>query len=675
MPFASVVLRPGVDVQKTQSLNEAGVSQSQLIRFKDDLIQSYGGWSQFTGLTYSATARDIHPWQELDGDKFLGIGGTNNLSVLLSSINLLSDISPQITTTNPSPAFSISSGSATVTVIDPNIATTTYDTVYFNTPVSIGNVFLSGAYPIVSVLSTGSYTITSGVAASTTIVSSGILPTFALSSGSANVIVTLPNNNYQRVTGLFYPFIAETSAAGQTIGGNYTINSIIDSTQFTINLSAQSSATVTATMNSGNAQLAYYITLGPQQSGGGYGSGGYGLGGYGTGTTVSGSTGSVLTSADWTLDNWGDLLVACPTDGPIFVWGQSLGTVNAQVVQTAPFTNGGVFVAMPQQILVAWRSVQSSSAQDNLMVRWSDQEDYTNWTISNQTLAGAFHLPTGSLVVGGIQGPTVGVISTDVDVWVMQYVGGDAVFNFTRVGTGCGWIGPHAAGSLGGTIYWCGFNNFYRLGATGVESLPCPVWDKIFQNLNVTYQNKVLCAVNSAFDEIAWFYPSLNATECDSYVKMQVTSRGVVWDYGTLSRTAWTDISTLGYPIGIDASGTIWQHESGNAFPGANNPSFQTGWWAITDGHDLAFVDFVIPDFIWGTSAGAKDANISITFFAVDYPGDTPRSYGPYVVTQATEYLSPRIRGRLMSALIQLNNSEFFRIGRIRYRWQPSGQR
>lgn len=687
MPMAAVTLKPGVNTQLTYASNEAGVSVSQLIRYDGGMIETYGGWLPFQGLQSISTVRDLHPFKGITDTKFLGIGATQSLSVYNSDTNLITDITPQTYLSNPTPNFSISSGSVVVTVVDGNSSASIYNTVFFNTPVAIGNLLLNGAYDIVTVLGSSIYTINSSIAASTTILSSGILPIFNTSSGSAIVTVTLPNNNFQQITGLFYDFIAPTTVGGLTIEGPYEVSSIIDSTNFTINATEQASTTATATMNSSLAQLLYYITLGPQPVGGGFGGGGFGDGGFGSGSAATGGTGDPITAEDWTLDNWGGVLLACPKDGPIYVWSEDSGYTNAQVISEAPFFNGGIYVSMPQQILVAWKSCQSTGVQAPLIVRWSDAGDYTNWTVSNQTAAGSFTFPNGSEIRGGLQSGTQGIIWTDVDVWVQQYIGGDLIFSHNRVGSGCGLVGPHAAGTLAGVVYWMGPNNFYSLSERGVNALPCPVWDFVFQNTLVFDPptiTKVRCAINSMFNEVTWFFPSADAIlasapsppENDSYVKYNVQEGQ--WDYGTLARTAWCDASILGNPVATDPFGVFYEHEAlTGTITGVSLPNFQSGWWTISEGNDLAFVDFVMPDFIWGKWALAKSANVMITFFSADYPGDPVRSYGPYIVNQSTQYITPRIRGRLMSVSIQSQAEidRFWRIGRIRYRFAPSGRR
>lgn len=675
MPMGAVTLRPGVDTQRTLSLNEAGVSISQLLRYKEQLIQTYGGWVQYVPFTIGSTVRDLHAWQDAAGVKHLGVGATANLDVITSGSN--SDVTPQTSTTNAAPNFSISSGNTQITVIDSNSSglASIYNTVFFNTQISLGGQILSGAYRIDTVTSSISYTITATDTSSATIASSGKLPIFTTSSGSGIVTVNFPANGYQQITGLFYPFYAATSVGGLTIQGPYQVASIIDSTNFTINAPTQATSASTVTMNSGQAQLVYYVTLGPQQAGSGFGAGGFGDGGFGTGAATTGATGTPITTTDWSLDNWGEVLLACPKNGPIYTWSPDSGFVNAQVISQAPFFNGGIFVSMPQQILVAWRSCQSTGAQDNLTVRWSDAGDYTNWTVSNATQAGSFRLPTGSLIVGGLQAASFGVVWTDVDVWTMTWtLTGDAVFSFNRVGSGCGLVGPHAASTLSGFVFWMGPDNFFTLGDQGVVPIPCSVWDFVFQNISTTYIEKVRCAANSAFNEITWFFPSAASTgENDSYVKFNILEKE--WDYGSLARTAWVDVSVLGSPIGADPTGALYQHEMGNSTPGVSAPTFQTGWWSITEGNDLAVVDFVIPDFKYGTYSGSNDAVITVTFYAADYPTDTPRSYGPYTVTSATQYLTPRIRGRLMSMLVQGDGSSYWRLGKVRFRWSVAGRR
>jgi len=616
----------------------------------------------------------MHAWQGLNNRTFLSVAASTTLSIINSGS--LSDVTPQTRTSSFAPNFSVSSGSNVITVVDAGSSLTTFDSVFFNTPVAVGTTLLQGAYPINTVGGSSSYTIISSGTSNVAVASSGILPVFTTTANSGIVTVTLPNNNYQAIPGLYYGFYADTSVGGITIGGAYGVRSVEDSTNFTIVSANAASSAATATMNSSLVSVTYFIAEGPPPASGGYGIGPYGLGGYGIGGATSGAAGTAITSSDWTQDNWGEILLACPEDGPIYAWAPDSGYTTASVVNTAPLFNGGIFISMPQQILVAWRScLELSGVQDNLTVRWSDAGDYTEWNATSQTAAGSFRIPTGSIIVGGMQASNYSVIWTDTDAWIMQYVGGTVIFNFTQVGSGCGLIGKHAAAVLGNDIYWCGTNNLYTIQNGGVEVLPCSVWDFLFQNLSADYVGGIRCAPNSSFSEIAWYFPSADSTgENDAYIKYNISTKS--WDYGYLSRTAWCDVSPLGQPIGSDAT-TIYQHEMG--YDNANAPlvsSFTTGYWSITEGNELAFVDWILPDMKFGTYAGPKTASCEITFYSLDYTGDTPRTYGPYTFTEATEYINTRIRGRFMAMKVASNDlSSFWRIGRIRYRWQPTGRR
>src|SRR6266404_1637574 len=674
MPMTSVTLRPGVNTMMTLSQNEAGVSQSNLVRYQEGMIQKYGGWSLYYPVAIGSTIRELIGWEGLTGNSYLGIGATQSLSVIVSGAN--TDITPQTRISNPTPSFSVSSGSNQVTIIDPNSSASILTTIYLNTPINVGGVVLSGAYPITTALGSSNYRITSSVVASVTASSSGILPIFDTTANSAGIQVTLPNNGYVSGTGLYQQFIAPTSVGGLTVQGPYTIASIINSTVFTINATLQASATATATMNGGLAQIVYSYTLGPG-SFLGYGLGGYGLGGYGTGTAAPAGSGTPITVTDWSLTNWGETLLACPSGGPIYFWSAGSGFQDASVIATAPFFNGGIFVSQPQQILVAWGSVQNSGVRDPLIVRWSNALDYTNWTVSSQTWAGSFRIPTGSIIKGGIQSAQQGIIWTDIDCYVMQNIGQPIVFGFNRVGSGCGLVGQHACGVLNGNVYWMGPNNFFVLSNAGVTPIPCPVWNFVFQNIDTANLSKIRCAVNSLFNEVSWFFPALGGNgENSLYVKLNTIENE--WDYGALGRSAWIDVTVLGNPIGSDLTGMIFQHDTGyNAGTIAMDSSFQTGYWSISEGNDMAIVDWILPDMTFNTYPGnIANAALNLTFFATDYTGDTPRVYGPFPFSAGTEFINARIRGRFMSMKVEgMDVNSFWRIGRLRYRFAPDGRR
>lgn len=679
MPYGSVKLIPGVNVERTPTLLEAGYSQSSLGRFKDGLFQKLGGFQKFYSFAVSGIPRALHAWQDLNQTNRLAVGTTTQLGSITSG--LLTDITPQTLTSSFAPNFSTVINTPTVTIVDSNIANVTvYDAIYFNTPISVGGIILSGLYPIVTIVGTTSYTITAATNATSTVNNAGAVPSFTTTNGSANVSVTLTAHG--RSAGDTVVFPIATTGGGVTINGAYTVISITSANVFVITASNTASSGATFSMNSGNAQLVYYINLGPAAAGSGFGLGGFGLGGFGTGIVPVGQTGTPITASDYALDNWGQILLACPSGGGIYYWDPTGGFLNASLISTGPIFNGGMFVSQGAQILVAWGSTVTKNIgvqRNPLLVRWSDSGNFLQWTVTSTTQAGSFPIPVGSKIMGGMAVSLQNLIWTDLDCWSMSYMGPPLVFGFNKIGAGAGLASAHAMAQLRGNVYWMGLSNFYVLGGDGVKVLPCPIWDVVFQNLDTSNLDKIRTAPNTPFNEIWWFYPSASGGtgENDSYVKMNITEPGQPWDYGPMARAAWIDQSVLGNPIAASSSSIIYQHETTNNADGAALvPSFTTGYFEIAEGEELAFVDQILPDFKWGTFAGAQTAQVQLSFNVVDFPGNTPTTYGPYTVTQATEYISVRFRGRQMSITASSTDlGSFWRLGRVRYRWGPCGRR
>jgi hypothetical protein len=376
---------------------------------------------------------------------------------------------------------------------------------------------------------------------------------------------------------------------------------------------------------------------------------------------------------DWALDNWGEYLIASPLGGEIFFWNPADVYGHAEVVPNAPLVNEGCFVAMPERQIIAYGST-FTGFQDPLLVRWCDIGNFTTWvgTVTNQ--AGSYRIPKGSKIVGGIQGPQQGLIWTDLGLWAMQYINLPLVYSFNEIASGCGLIGRKAVGTLSGEVYWMSQSQFFKLSGNGVEAMPCPVWDVAFQDADPDYWGNIRCAPNSRFGEIAWYYPTIGSGGVPTkYVKYNALLGQ--WDYGTLTRTAWIDQSIFGPPIGADSNLKIYQHETSNDADGAAiNASFQTGYFAVQDGDLKTFLDQVWPDMKWGLYDQAQSATVTITFLTADYPGDTPRSYS-YTVNQNTQFVTPRLRARLVAIKIESSDlGSFWRVGNIRYRYQPDGK-
>lgn len=386
----------------------------------------------------------------------------------------------------------------------------------------------------------------------------------------------------------------------------------------------------------------------------------------------------VLTEPDWTLDNFGEYLVASPHYGEIFFWNPADANGHAAVIPNAPLVNEGFFVAMPERQIIAYGST-FTGFQDPLLVRWCDVGNFTNWvgTVTNQ--AGSYRIPKGSRIVGGLQGPQQGLLWTDLALWSMQYINLPLVYSFNEVAAGCGLVGRKAAGTLAGTVYWMSQSQFFKLSGVGVEPVQCPIWDVVFQDIDTNYWENVVCAPNSRFAEISWYYPiKLNiGTALEGVPTNYVKYNALLgqWDYGTLSRTAWIDQGVNGPPIAAAGDYNIYQHETSNSADGsAMNSFFQTGYFAVQEGELKTFIDQVWPDMKWGFYNENQGATVIITFYTADYPGDTTRQYS-FTVTQGTDFVTPRFRARLVAIRVESNDvNSFWRLGNIRYRYQPDGK-
>lgn len=775
MPHATMRLVPGVDQNRTPTLNEAAISSCNLIRFQPDrqgmaLPQKLGGWTKFYNGVVPGVPRNLWAWQDAYANPYLAIGSTTGLYAINSGGALLG-ISGQYYTVSKPVSVSTTAGSATVSIVDDEANILSGDTVFIKTQIAVGGLVLFGNYQCkyvdpdtyqVEVVDAAGYP----VFATSTVSNGGAVPQFTTDSvnGGNIVTVTLANHGYQ--VNQFFPILVPTTFNGITLSGNYVIQSVPGTGTFTINASNSATASGSASLNSGLAQYEYYLGNTVAPSAAGFGTGEFGIGTFGIGTipsngreydivnvqpstpsagfvtytignsgnralievpagsefTVSGVTPSnydsinpfsvvsstrgslsgntstvVIASAetgayssggtvtftsyatgsatDWSLGNWGETLISCPRNNGIYQWDPQLGSASSALIPTAPIANQGMFIAMPQRQIVAYGSTYNG-IQQPLLVRWCDIGNFNVWSPQVTNQAGSYIIPKGSRIVGGIQGPQQGLIWTDLGVWAMQYVSQPYIYQFNEIGAGCGMVAEKAAGAINGDVYWMGLKQFFKLAGSGVEPVNCPVWDVVFQNLNMDYADNIRVAVNSSFHEIAWYYPSNDSVngENDSYVKLNVLINQ--WDYGTLDRAAWLDQSVLGQPIGASPTGYIYQHEvSLNADDQPMASSFRTGFFQMSEAELKMFVDQVWPDMKWGYYNGAKNAAVGITFHVADYPDGQVSSYGPYTLTEATTYITPRFRGRLVSIEISSNDLDtFWRLGGIRYRLQPDGK-
>jgi hypothetical protein len=407
---------------------------------------------------------------------------------------------------------------------------------------------------------------------------------------------------------------------------------------------------------------------------------------------------------DWCLVNFGQDLIAQPEGGGLFIW--TAGSADtAQLIPTAPLVSEGMFLAMPQQQLVLYGAATGTTAvQDPMLVRFSDNASYTDWTAAVSNQAGSFRLARGSKIVGGMQTPMQAMLWTDVGLWLMTYIGYPDVWGFNEIAQECGLISKKAVAVCGTQVFWMSRDRFWTFSGGQVAPIPCEVYDAVFQNLNTNLLDKIRCGTNAGFDEITWFFPSVATMvagalpENDSYVKFnRVTGE---WDYGTpvdvfsnsppvkggLMVSDWIDMNVMGHPISAmtlpgGTASQIMMHETGrDADDQPMDWWFRTGLFLLSEGEDFLFVDRCRPDFRWRQFQDnvQSSAQVQITLYTQDdsdNPSKPPKVYGPFTCTDSSGPFDPRARGRYFSLRVEGSDlGSFVRLGAVKFRFSPDGR-
>lgn len=679
MAYLPLKIRPGVDVVSSPLLLEAGFSKSLNVRFFQSKIQQNGFFQRITSSFPRGVCRGLFPWADTSGNQYIAEGTTQELAVYYNGA--LYDITPVVgTVSNLSGPYTTSSSSSTIIITDPSSQAVAENYININTYSAVSNQLLQGVYQIQNA-SGSTFTIYASHTSSSS-TTGGVTSQFSTSSSSAVVQVTLPNHGFS--SGQVYTVFNTTVVGGVTLYGQYVVGTVIDPSNFDIQASLSATSSTTAYENSNQVQVQYLLAEGSASAGGiaGYGQIPYGLGPYGLGEQES-----YLPLRQWFFGQWGSFLIASYTNGPIYVWQPANGFFSnpAAVITQAPAFNTMIFVAMAQQQIVALGAQDSvSGLQDPMLIRFCDVADYTDWTATTTNQAGSFRLSKGSKIIGGLQIGLQGLIWTDIGLWSMQYIQPPLVYGFTEIAEGCGLIAARAMAVLGNAIIWMSQKGFFIYSGGTVTPIPCPLWDLIFNNISYIQQDKITCAPNSAFTEVAWHLPSASgAGENDTIIKVNMLDGS--WDYsnGTNAqiyvRTAWVDQSIIGPPMGIDLNSILQQAETGTSADGnAIVSSARTGWFKLQDGLQMISLERILPDFVT-----TGNPNLTISVFTANYSGDPPVQWGPFPAYQNAsqiEYFIVRSRSRLAAVQIDCVSSnstvgESWRMGEPLLKVFPSGRR
>ena len=508
---------------------------------------------------------------------------------------------------------------------------------------------------------------------------------FGTSIGTTRVCVS--DNAHGRKSGDFVFF---TSAA--VIGSDVTLDdvysiSVVDTNVYAIEVSGAAGATSTQT---GSATFHYLIATGAENAitGLGYGAASYQATVCASQTrawnqpTSTGASDFISQITQWSLDNWGEDIIANRRGGAIYYWNTDASTtpVRAAIVTNSPTTVNSIIVSPNDRHLIGLGINQFNTTAsptgdfDPMTVRWSNQEDYSNWTPSVSSTSGETILTDGTRIVGAVRSRNAITIWTDNSLWQMQYVGPPFIFNFRQLGTNCGMIGPHAGVDYNGTPIWMGYENFYAYDGQ-VRNLPATIRRYVFDNLNIDQKDKIYAGINSEFKEIMWLYPSTDSDECDSYVLYSPEEN--YWTYGSCFWTTFADRTVFGNTIttGVTTAGSnLYNNEPTDIFTGNGGSltSFiESGDFDIADGNELMFMDKIIPDFDINTG------NIKFSIKTKQYPESTDiTEKGPFVISNTTQKVDMRARGRQGRIRVSCDSTGTkWRWGSLRLAVQPDGGR
>lgn len=333
----------------------------------------------------------------------------------------------------------------------------------------------------------------------------------AIQTTNGSNIVLITDAGHKANTGDFVDISGASAVGGLTIAGSYEVVVLDPNTYHII---AASNATSGAT-GGGSMSIAYEIYTGLGGNGEllGYGTGEYGIGTYGTPRAFG--TGVQARMRTWSLDNFGQDLIASESDGEIYIWERNSGpNSRATLVPNAPLGVQRTIVDAAQRVVIALGCTDVTSNFDAMLVRWCDFEDITTWFPESTNTAGDYELSAGSRIVTGIKTKGQNLIFTDTQLYRMVFVGGTDIYDFVPAGN-VNIVGPNAAVDVDGVAYAMGYSNFYNYSGT-LNLLACDCWETVFDpnvptSINPAQAEATFCFTYEPKTEITWLYQSISA--------------------------------------------------------------------------------------------------------------------------------------------------------------------
>ena len=726
--------QPGINKQISETTAEGQWVDCDNVRFRYGTPEKIGGWKQLGTDDLTGATRGLHHFVNSLGRKY-AIIGTNRILYAFSG-GVFYDIHPIKNTTTLTSAFSTTNGEPTVTItfssahnIQPN------DIILLDNFTAItgsnfgASDFDDKKFMVTSVPSTTTLTIT---------MPSNETGSGATTSGGIRVQHYYHVGPPVQVKGFGYGLGSwggeDTSAVTTTLNGallNDTAGTGGSGTSIVLTDATQFPTAGTNFIQVGNEEISYTGVSGNTLTGITRGVRNSTRSAHSDGATVTDSSEYVAwgeaASGDlviepgmWSIDNFGDKAICLIHNGSVFSWDSSLSnatTTRATIISGAPTASRHMVVSTPDRHLVFFgteTTIGDTTTQDEMFIRFSDQEDINTYTPTATNTAGTQRLADGSRIIGAIRGRDAIYVWTDTALFTQRFVGQPFTFAFAQVGTNCGLVGQNACVEVDGAAYWMSENGFFRY-AGKLESLPCLVEDFVYDDINIESGNQMVSAgLNNLFGEVMWFYPSANSQVVNKMVAFNYfdsSPQRPVWTNGTLSRTMWRDSAVFGNPhateydaetdTSFDVVGntegktTYYEHEIGtdqnkNGTITAITSNISSGDYDITqaraqgtgqatgvatfrgDGEFLMRIRRFVPDFI------SQTGTTRVTLQLKNYPNSTQSGspLGPFDITNTTTKVDTRARARAVAMKIENTAvSQSWKLGTFRLDLQPDGRR
>jgi len=711
---------PGFNKQVTPTGAEGQWTGGDNVRFRYGTPEKIGGWDQLGEDKLTGAGRALHHWDDNAGVKYAAIG-TNRILYVYSGGQFY-DIHP-IRASIAACDFTSTSSSTTVTITFPSPHGLSDDDIILMDAVSgvtaVGSTYTDASFEDIKFMVTSAPT-------STTIevtMASAESGTPLSNSGSASGLCYYTVGPAQQLggygwgTGLW----SGTSSGPATTTLATTLG---DTTTTDVVLTASDAFPTSGEIRIDTEDIGFTAndTDTETLSGGPRGANGTTKATHTAGATVTNISDYVAwgeaSSADftiapglWVLDNYGTKLIALIYNAQCFEWDSTIANptdTRATIISGAPTASRHMLVSPVDRHLIflgTETTIGTSSTQDDMFIRWSDQESTSDYTPSATNTAGTQRLAQGSRIIGAIRGRDTMYIWTDSAIFLMRFVGQPFTFSFEHVGTNCGLIGKNACVEVDGSAYWMSENGFFRY--TGkLESLACLVEDYVYDDINTVPKNHIYAGLNNLFGEVTWFYPGSGAGSNNrsvTYNYMDSTAERPIWTTSTLARSTWSDSHIFGKPHGTeydssatsdttvgntDGVTTYFEHETGTnqIKAGATTgiaASIQSGDFDISmsqgggadirgDGEYMMKIRRVIPDFLQQTGSARVTLNLK------NYPSDTEASssLGPFTVDSDTTKIDTRARARAIALKIDNTTiTQHWKLGTFRLDIQPDGRR